>query len=254
MNATFAAVMAATFLLAAVLIGRSLRRRLPEDHLNADTKDTVKLALGLVATMTALLLGLLVSSAKSSYDATKGQVVQMVAQVAYLDQTLLEYGPEATAVRAQLLAMTEGAYRRIWPEEKGTPSQLAPARHAGDELYSAILHLSPQDDLQRAFKAQAATVAVELRKSRELLLAQSVPSISTPLLIVVVTWLMLIFLGFSLIAPDNATATLSLMISAISVSGAIFLILELDQPFSGLMRISSEPLLRTLSQLANQSP
>jgi len=254
MNATLTAGMVAASLLAAVLVGRYLRRLLPEAHRSAETRDTVKLAMGLVATMTALLLGLLVSSAKSSYDATRGQVIHMAARVAYLDRVLLAYGPEAADARSRLRVTTEGAIRKIWPDEKGTPSQLAPERHAGDEFYYAILRLSPQDDMQRTYKAQAASVAAELGQSREQLLAQSVPSIATPLLVVVVTWLMLIFLGFSLIAPANATATLSLMVSALSVSGAIFLILELDQPFAGLMRISSEPMLRALSQLASQSP
>ena len=254
MSATLTAGLVAAFLLAATATGRRLRRVLPDDHRSEQTRDTVKLAMGLVATMTALLLGLLVSSAKSSYDATRGQVIQMAARVAYLDRLLVEYGPDAADIRSKLRVMTEGAIRRIWPEGKETRSQLAPERHAGDEFYYAILRLSPQDDMQRTYKAQAASVAAELGQSREQLLAQSVPSIATPLLVVVVTWLMLIFLGFSLIAPANATATLSLMVSALSVSGAIFLILELDQPFAGLMRISSEPMLRALSQLANQSP
>ncbi len=210
MSSTITAAIVAASLLAAVLIGRRLRRLLPEAHRSAETTDTVKLALGLVSTMTALLLGFLVSSAKSSYDATRGQVIQMAARVAYLDRMLLAYGPEAADARSRLRVTTEGAVRRIWPEEKGTLSQLAPERHAGDEVYYAILRLSPQDDLQRTLKAQATTVAAELGQSREQLVAQTVPSISAPLLIVVVTWLMLIFLGFSLLAPANATATLSL--------------------------------------------
>jgi uncharacterized membrane protein len=254
MSATLTAGMVAAFLLAAVLAGRRLRRVLPDDHLSEQTRDTVKLATGLVATMTALLLGLLVTSAKSSHDATRSQVIQNAARVAYLDRLLVEYGPEAAEIRSRLRATTEEAVRRIWPEEKDTQSQLAPERHAGGELYTATLRLSPREEIQRNLKAEAVAVASEIRLSRELLLAQSVPSISTLLLIVVVTWLMLIFVSFGLIAPDNATATLSLMVSALSVSGAIFLILELDRPFSGLMRISSDPMLRTLTQLANQNP
>jgi hypothetical protein len=254
MNAALTAAMVGASLLAAVLIGRRLRHSLPEDHRSEATRDTVKLAMGLVATMTALLLGLLVSSAKSSYDATRGQVIQMAARVVFLDRVLLEYGPEAANVRLRLRGTTEEAVRRIWPEEKGTSSQLAPERLAGDEIYSDILRLSPQDDTHRALKAQAAAAAAELGQSRELLQAQAVPSIATPLLIVVVTWLMLIFVSFSLISPANATATVSLVVSALSVSGAIFLLLDLDQPFHGLMRISSQPMLRALSQIAIQSP
>jgi hypothetical protein len=251
MSATFTAGMVATGLLAAVLAGRRLRRLLPPDHQGAETRDTIKLAAGLIATMTALLMGLLVSSAKNSYDATRGQVVQMAARVAYLDRLLAEYGPEAAEVRSRVRAMNERAVRRIWPEERDSRIELAPERNSGNQVFSAVLWLSPQNDVQRTLKDQAVAVLADLGQSRELLLFQSIPSISTLLLTVVVTWLVLIFFSFSLIAPDNSTAALSLVVSAVSVSGAIFLLLELDQPFSGLMKISSEPLVRTLSQIAN---
>ena len=251
MNTTLTAVTVAGSLLAAVMVGWRLRRVLPRDHQGAETRDTIKLAAGLIATMTALLMGLLVSSAKSSYDATRGQVVQMAARVAYLDRLLAEYGPEAVEVRSRLRDMNERAVRRIWPEGKDSRSDLAPERNSGNEVFSAVLRLSPQNDVQRTLKDQAVAVLAELGQSRELLLFQSIPSVSSLLLIVVVTWLVLIFFSFSLIAPGNATATLSLAVSAISVAGAIFLLLELDQPFSGLMKISPEPLLRTLQQIAN---
>ncbi|MBK9062748.1 MAG: DUF4239 domain-containing protein [Acidobacteria bacterium] len=251
MNATLTAGIVAAGLLVAVMAGRRLRRVLPLDHQGAETRDTIKLAAGLVATMTALLMGLLVSSAKTSYDASRGQVIQMAARVAYLDRLLAEYGPEAVEVRSRIRAMNERAVRRIWPEEKDSRIELAPERNAGNEVFSAVLRLAPQNDTQRILKEQAVAVLADLGQSRELLLFQSIPSISTLLLTVVVTWLVLIFVSFSLIAPDNTTAALSLAISAVSVSGAIFLLLELDQPFSGLMKISSEPLVRTLGQIAN---
>lgn len=251
MNTTLTAGIVAAGLLVAVMAGRRLRRVLPLDHQGAETRDTIKLAAGLVATMTALLMGLLVSSAKTSYDASRGQVIQMAARVAYLDRLLAEYGPEAVEVRSRVRAMNERAVRRIWPEEKGSRIELAPERNAGNEVFSAVLRLAPQNDTQRILKEQAVAVLADLGQSRELLLFQSIPSISTLLLTVVVTWLVLIFVSFSLIAPDNTTAALSLAISAVSVSGAIFLLLELDQPFSGLMKISSEPLVRTLGQIAN---
>ena len=116
--------------------------------------------------------------------------------------------------------------------------------------YGAIQALSPHNDMQAALKAQAAALAVDLAQVRTLLAAQSVPSVSKPMLIILVSWLVIIFLGFSVLAPSNATAILALMVSALAVSGAIFLILELDQPFAGLIGISSEPMLNALSQLA----
>ena len=152
--------------------------------------------------------------------------------------------------RAQVRQTLEEAVRQMWPEEARRPALLAPNVQAGNVAYAAIQHLAPNDDAQRGAKAQAMTLATDIGQLRSLLVAQSVASISIPMLIILVFWLAIIFLGFSVLAPPNATAIVALMISALAVSGAIFLILELDQPFGGLIRISSEPMLNALHQLA----
>src|SRR5260370_5401038 len=103
--------------------------------------------------------------------------------------------------------------------------------------------------MQAALKSQAAALAIDTAQVRSLLAAQSVASISEPMLIILVSWLAIIFLGFSVLAPPNATAILALMVSALAVTGAIFLILELDRPFGSLIRISSEPMLNALNHL-----
>jgi hypothetical protein len=237
-------------LVGAVLLGRALRRLLPEDHLTADSRDTIKLAMGLVATMTALVLGLLVSSAKGAYDTKRSEVIQMAAKVAFLDRLFSLYGPEAAEARAGFREAVEEAVRQMWPDEASAPAHLAPDTQAGNVVYVAVQNLSPHDDTQRKLKEQAITVASELGQLRSLLAAQSVASISKPMLIILVSWLVVIFLGFSVLAPPNPTVILALMISALAVAGAIFLILELDQPFAGLIRISSEPMLNALHELA----
>lgn len=233
----------------AVLLGRALRRRLPEDHRSVDTRETVKLAMGLLATMSALLLGLLVASAKGSYDNARREVIQMAAKIVFLNRVLTGYGPEADEVRARLHDAVEDTAQRMRPISTNTPVNLAPNTQAGDAVYIAIQHLTPHDEMQRNLKAQATTLALELGQIRTLLVAESISSISKPLLIVVSLWLVVIFLTFSLIAPHNGTATFALMISAVSAATAIFLILELDRPFSGLLRISNEPMLNLLSHL-----
>ncbi len=239
----------------AVLIGRALGRLLPAEHLGADTKETVKLAMGLLATMSALLLGLLVASAKGSYDTARNDVIQMAAKVVFLDRVLTGYGPEAAEIRARLRdEIEELAHRRMQPAKANTPINLAPDRQAGNAMYLAIQQLTPHDELQRNLKAQATTLALDLGQLRTLLVAESISSISKPLLIVVVCWLVVIFASFSVIAPRNSTATTALMISALSTAAAIFLILELDRPFSGVLRISNEPMLNVLSQLTQARP
>jgi len=250
MNTTLTALIVFGCLVGAVLLGRALRRVLPEDHLTADSRDTIKLAMGLVATMTALVLGLLVSSAKGAYDTKRSEVIQLAANVAFLDRLLSLYGSEAAEARAGFHKAVQEAVRQIWPDEAGVQAHLAPNTQAGNVAYGAIQHLAPYDDTQRSLKPQAATLATDIGQVRSLLVAQSVASISKPMLIILVAWLAIIFLGFSVLAPPNATAILALMVSTLAVSGAIFLILELDQPFGGLIRISSEPMLNALHQLA----
>ena len=233
----------------AALVAMRLRAALPEHHLSADTKDTVKLAMGLVATMTALVLGLLVASAKGSYDAQKSAVIQMAAKVAFLDRILAHYGPDASEARALLRRGLEGAIVLIWPENKSQEAQLAPTTTGGDALYEALQSLAPQTEGQRSLKSQALAIAFDLGQMRWLLFEQGGSSISTPLLVMVVFWIAILFCSFGLFGPSNSTAIAALLVAALSVSGAIFLILELDHPFDGLIRISSQPMRTVLSHL-----
>ena len=254
MSPTLTAAVISACLLGAVFLGVSLRRLLPDHHLSADTRDTVKLAMGLVATMSALLLGLLVSSAKGAYDNTRGQVIQMAAKVAFLDRILTVYGPDAAGARSQFHAAVEKVIGSMWPRTGAPPAAPRADTQMGDVAFAAIQNLLPQDDTQRDLKVRAVNAAVELGQLRALLLAQSVPSISRPLLVMVVAWLLVIFFSFSLLAPANATAKLALMVSALSVAGAMFLILELDHPFGGLIQIPSEPMENALSLLTKSGP
>ena len=249
MNTTLIAIIVFGCLVGAVLLGRILRRILPESHLSADSRDVVKLAMGLVATMAALVLGLLVSSAKGSYDTERSEVIQMAAKITFLGRVLAAYGPEAAGAHTQVRDTVEEGIRQMWPGEMRRLANFAPDTQAGNLVYGAIQRLSPQNDTQAALKSQAATLAIDAAQVRSLLAAQSIPSISNPMLIILVCWLAIIFLGFSVLAPPNATAILALMVSALAVSGAIFLILELDQPFGGLIRISSQPMQNALHQL-----
>src|SRR5215468_11962127 len=189
MNTTLTALIVFGCLVGAVLLGRGLRRLLPQEHLSADSRDVIKLAIGLVATMSALVLGLLVSSAKGSYDTERSEVIQMASKVAFLGRVLAAYGPEAASVRPQLRDTVEGAMQQLWPGETRGMAKAAPDTQAGNALYGAIQRLSPQNDVQAAAKSQAATLVIELGQLRSLLAAQSVPSISTAMLVILVSWL-----------------------------------------------------------------
>jgi hypothetical protein len=237
-------------LVGAVLVGRTLRSFLPQAHLSTESKDAMKLAIGLVATMSALVLGLLVSSAKGAYDTERSEVILMASKITFLARVLDAYGPDAAVVRALLRNTLDEAIQQMWPGQMRRPTDRNPDVQAGNLAYAALQQLSPQNDMQRVLKPLATTLAGDVAQTRSLLAAQSVPSVSQAMLTILVSWLVVIFVGFSVLAPPNATTVLALMISALAVSGAIFLILELDQPFGGLIGISSEPMLKALHQLA----
>jgi hypothetical protein len=199
--------------------------------------------------MSALVLGLLVSSAKGAYDTERSEVILMASKITFLGRVLDAYGPDAAGVRALLRKNIGEAIQKMWPGQMRRPTDRNPDIQAGNLAYAMLQQLSPQNDMQSALKSQATTLAGDLAQTRSLLAAQSVPSVSLAMLIILVSWLVVIFLGFSVIAPPNATTILALMVSALAVSCAIFLILELDQPFGGVIGISSEPMLNALHQL-----
>jgi hypothetical protein len=249
MNATFIAVLAFAGILGAVFLGMRLRSVLPDHHLSAETKDTVRVGMGLIATMTALLLGLLIASAKGSYDIQRNEVIQMAAKVAFIDRALAIYGPETAEARDLLRRSTESTIPLIWQDRKSQETQLDPAIPTGQALYESLQKLAPQNDQQRALKAEALAATIDLGNLRWLLFAQADSSIAKPFLVIVIIWLAVIFLSFGLFAPSNRTVIVTMIVVALSVSTAIFLILELDQPFNGVIQISSEPVRNAINHL-----
>lgn len=249
MNAAVIGVLAFAGILGATLLGMRLRAALPDHHLSAETKDTVRVGMGLVATMTALLLGLLVASAKGSYDNQRTQVILMAARVSFLDRALIIYGPETAETRRLLRESNEGLIQKLWQAKSSQAVQADPAIPSGQALFSSIHKLTPQSDEQRAIKAQALDIVTDLSKTRWLLFAQSDTSIPTALLIMVVVWLAIISLSFGLFAPTNKTVVVTMIIVSLLVSSALFLILELDRPFDGLIQISSAPMHNAISNM-----
>jgi hypothetical protein len=232
------------------MLGMFLRVVLPEQHQNADSKDVLKLLIGLIGTMTALVIGLLIATAASSFATRRTDFTQMSASIVLLDRELAHYGPETKEVRDLLRRVVTRELQLTWSESGTSPhAKFDPSAARGDILFDKIQELEPQNDVQRSLKAQLLTTAISLGQTRWLLFEQSGSSIPVPFLVVLVIWLSLIFASFGLFAPPNATVVVALLLGALSVSGAIFLILELDLPFEGLIRISDEPLRKALANL-----
>src|ERR1700756_2687182 len=166
MNTTVTALIVFGCLVGAVLVGRTLRGLLPEAHLSTESKDAVKLAMGLVATMSALVLGLLVSSAKGAYDTERSEVILMASKITFLGRVLAAYGPEAAGIRAQCRDAVKEAIQQMWPGQMRRPTDRNPNVQAGNLVYAALQQLSPQNDIQSALKAQATTLAGEVAQTR----------------------------------------------------------------------------------------
>jgi hypothetical protein len=230
------------------LLGMWLRARLPAQHLTDETKDVVKLGVGLIGTMAALVLGLLVASAKSSWDQRRGELTQMAANTILLDRELAHYGPETGNIRGLLKVAVAKMIDETWARN-GAAGGLDALPVRGEPLFDKIQDLTPRTDAQRTLQSQAESMAISLGQTRWLLFEQSGSSISTPFLVVVIFWLTILFVSFGMFAPLNRIVVIAMVVSAISVAGAIFLILELDHPFSGLIQISSVPLERALTVL-----
>ena len=224
---------------------------LPGHSLSDNTKDVVKLGTGLIGTLAALVLGLLVASAKSSFDTQSSQVKQMTATVIVLDNLLTKYGLESKTARNQLRSGIAAVADRVWLEHISNSANSQPfeVSSAADTFLRTIQGLTPASDAQRSLKDQAIQTTGELLKVRLLLFTQKGGSTPAPFLVVLIFWLTIIFVSFGLFAQPNPIVIGALFLFALSASGAMFLFLELDQPFHGLMQISSTPLRNALPTL-----
>jgi Protein of unknown function (DUF4239) len=228
--------------------GILLRRALPEDHLNADSRNTVNRGIGLVGTMAALVLGLVVSSAASSYFGQRDELNQISAKLVFLDRILAQYGPAAEQARHTIQELVDGILDRFWPQEHAGGPSTSPVG-GPDALYDAIQRLSPQDEEHRVLKSDALGVARDIGRTRWLMFAKQSSQIPTAFLAVVAVWLSIVFASFGLYAPRNATVIVALLLGALSVGGAILLIMELYAPFEGWIQIPSAPLRAAFAQL-----
>ena len=231
------------------MLGMFTRAKLPQHHLSSDSKDVVKLGMGIVATLSALVLGLLIASAKGSYDAQSAELTQMSSKIILLDRLLAHYGPETKETRDLLRASAARILDQMWSKRPAGSSPVGASSSGAEMLLDRIQELTPKDDRQRSLQAQAQGIVLELGQMRWLHYAQTSTSISMPLLAVLVFWLTTIFISFGLFAPANVTVFVGLLVSALSVSAAILLILELYTPYSGLIQLSSAPLSDALTLL-----
>jgi hypothetical protein len=232
------------------LLGIFIRSALPPAHVGKESQDVIRLGMGLVATMTALLLGLVTAAAKGSFDSQDNSMRNASASILSLDRLLARYGPETQPTRQLLRQAIAARIEAVWPAS-GAPAdrEASTERAPAEVIEDQILALSPANDVQRWIKSEALKLTEDVLKTRWRLLGSLSGSVSRTFVIVVIFWLSMTFGSFGLAAPRNATVVTVFVISALSVAAAIFLILELDGPFEGIIRISSDPMRHALANL-----
>ncbi|MGH9148280.1 MAG: hypothetical protein ACRD1Q_16335 [Vicinamibacterales bacterium] len=213
----------------------------------------MRLGMGLVATMTALLLGLVTASARSTFDAQDTAFRNSAANILTLDRHLARYGPETKPTRELIRRAVAYRVETMWPTKGsgGSGLEVSTTTPAVEEVENQILRLSPANDEQRWFKSEALKLSEEVVKTRWRILGTAGGSVPRAFLVVVIFWLTVTFASFGLYAPRNATIVAVLFVAAFSVAAAVFLILELDGPLDGVIKISSEPLRYALAQMGS---
>ena len=233
------------------LVGGYIRSLLPPTHLSKESQDVMRLGMGLVATMTALLLGLVTASARSSFDSQDAAIRTSAANILTLDRLLARYGPETGPIRDGLKKGLAFRIEMTWPADGSSNMDLQPseATSAIEDIENRILQLTPATDTERWFKSEALKLSEEVTKTRWRVLGSMGGSVPVVFLAVVVLWLTVTFTSFGLYTQSNASVVAVLFVAAFSVAAAVFLIMELDGPFAGVIKVSSAPLRYALSQL-----
>jgi hypothetical protein len=237
-------------ILASIGIGLLMRYWVPESHISGDSKEVIRLATALIGTMAAVVLALLFASTRTSFEVTNSSVGRMTTSIIELDHMLQEYGPEGQALRKALRQDVVAIVGSIWQDDASAKQMDHNAPGGQVRVLTMLRQMTPANPLQAAVQARALSVSGDLEQTRLSLIAQPTDSISKPFVIVLVLWLCFIFLSFSMSAKANTTLVVILVICAFSASSAIYLILELEQPFDGLMQIPNTAFRNALQPLS----
>jgi len=253
MNSIAVSVLVFGIIMASAWIGSSLRSKIPQHHLSDESKDIIKVGIGGIVTLAALVLGLLVASAKNAYDTKYAEIQQGAAKILFLDRTLRQLGPQGQAARDTLRRFLSAKVDYAWMSSPSTavvnPTAGYDAKSSGEQLEQLIMAITPANDSQRTLQARALQLVYDLVQTRWLIFEQSASALSVPLLAMLVFWIAVITAALSMLAPSNGTVRAVGALCAAAVASTIFMIIEFDQPFEGVMRISQAPLRNAIAIL-----
>jgi hypothetical protein len=256
LNSVMIAIVACACTFIASLVASYISSRLPHHHMQGDSKELIQLVMGLIATITALVLGLQISSAHSAYAAQEAELEQLSVHLYQVDRILGHFGPEATDARDLLRRIVTADIDRTWAGNGAGATRFAliSVQKDSEKLFDAIANLSPKTELQRFGQSRALELLGTIGETRRLMVEQAQNAVSVPFLIVLVSWLTILFFSFGLFARLNATVVAALFVGSASVAGAVFLILALSQPYKGWMQISDAPLRDALTGISRNDP
>jgi ABC-type amino acid transport system permease subunit len=233
------------------LIGLLVRRRLPGHHLSTETQSVVTVAVAVIGTLSALVLGLMISAANSSFSKRSDEIRELALQVIRVERNLRRYGPEADAARERLRAWANIKLEQLSPENGRPPPSPQRGIETLESLQDALLVLTPKDERQKYLHTLCLTLSSTLIYERWSLEQHTGQSIPGPFLVLLIFWLAIVFASFGLFAPTNATTIVALFLCTVAVSGGIYLIEELDNPLSGLIRIPFDSMRRALVEITS---
>ncbi len=251
MNGLALAAVSAGSIFSGTLLGLTVRRFLPQHHLSEDSKDAVKLAAGMISMMAALVLGLLVSSAKSNFDSTNQALTESSAKIILIDRLLANYGPETKEVRETLRAAASASMAMLWPEEfsAAVDRKLFERTGAMEQVLQKVRNLKPQTDNQKSLQDRVQSLGHEIMLTRWVQIEQAQTTLPVTFLVILLFWLTMLYTTFGMLAPRNATVITVMFIGALAVATAVFLIVEMSHPMEGAMKVSSGPLRKALEHL-----
>jgi hypothetical protein len=226
-----------------IAAGMLLRKRIPADHLGAGPKEVIRLGAGFLATLSAVLISLMIASAKTSYDTQAAHFRTLAAYLVETDQLLAQYGPETTQFRILMRQAVPAAVDRIWREKRSAVQDSAfTSASLAEQINSAIASLTPANDAQRLLKHRVEEASVEIANVRLLMFADGDTAILTPFLLILIFWLAVVFASYAVFVEPSRVVIAALLVFALSISSALFLAADLSQPFVGLTQIPKEQL------------
>ncbi len=252
MTGTGIAVVTTGCIFGGTLIGLALSRFIPDHHLKDDSKDAVKVGAGMISMMAALVLGLLVSSAKSKFDSTNAAITESSAKIILVDRILARYGPETQEVRNFLRQNVAASLELLWPEEAPVSDEQMKAFERSptmEVVLEKIRGLQPKTDAQRAAIQEAQKLCQEILFTRWLQIEQAQSTLPLAFVVVLLFWLTMLYVSFGLFAPRNATVLTVMFVGALALATAMFLIIEMNRPMSGAIKVSSGPIRKALEHI-----